>query len=72
MPAARLGHEFWDPAADGACFDAIRGGLNAGIPLIEVDANINDPEFSGKVAETLLGLLAGNSSSAADRQMAAG
>jgi uncharacterized protein (UPF0261 family) len=66
------GHEFWDPAADGACFDAIRGGLNAGIPLIEVDANINDPEFSGKVAETLLDLLAGNSSSAADRQVAAG
>jgi len=52
------GHEFWDPAADAACFDAIRSGLRPGIPLIELDANINDPEFSGKVAETLLGLLA--------------
>jgi len=53
------GHEFWDPEADGACFDAIRSGLKPGIPLIEVDANINDPEFSGKVAETLLEMLAG-------------
>ncbi len=51
------GHEFWDPAADGACYDAIRSGLRSGIPLIEVDANINDPEFSGRVAETLLGML---------------
>ena len=50
-------HEFWDPAADGACFDAIRSGLRPGVPLIEVDANINDPEFSGRVAETLLGML---------------
>jgi uncharacterized protein (UPF0261 family) len=53
------GHEFWDPEADSACFDAIRSGLKPGIPLIEVDANINDPEFSGKVAETLLEMLAG-------------
>lgn len=54
------GHEFWDPEADGACYDAIRSGLKPGIPLVEVDANINDPEFSGKVAETLLEMLAGH------------
>jgi uncharacterized protein (UPF0261 family) len=66
------GHEFWDPVADGACFDAICGGLNAGIPLIEVDANINDPEFSGKVAGTLLDLLADSSTSGPARQLAAG
>lgn len=52
------GHEFWDPDADGACFDAIRSGVREGIPIIEVDANINDELFSGKVAETLLGMLA--------------
>jgi uncharacterized protein (UPF0261 family) len=63
------GHEFWDPAADIACFDKIRGGLNADIPLIEVDANINDPKFSGKVAETLLGLMAGRTLSVPRRQL---
>jgi uncharacterized protein (UPF0261 family) len=53
------GHEFWDPDADAACFDAIRSGVRQGIPVVEVDANINDPESSGRVAETLLEMLAG-------------
>jgi uncharacterized protein (UPF0261 family) len=51
------GGMFWDPQADQACFDAIKGNLKPGIPLIEVDANINDEAFSGKVAETLLQFL---------------
>jgi uncharacterized protein (UPF0261 family) len=51
------GGAFWDPQADQACFDAIKKNLKPGIPLIEVDANINDAEFSGKVAETLLQFL---------------
>ena len=51
------GERFWDPEADRACFDAIRENLNAGIPYIEIDKNINDPEFSGKVANTLLEML---------------
>ncbi|MCG3210367.1 MAG: hypothetical protein FOGNACKC_03998 [Anaerolineae bacterium] len=51
------GGQFWDPAADKACFDAIKQNLKPGIPVIEVDHNINDPEFSGKVAETMLSLL---------------
>ncbi len=53
------GHEFWDPAADAACFEAIRAGVGTGVPVIEVDANINDPAFSGRVAETLLEMLDG-------------
>ena len=53
------GREFWDPAADGACFEAIRSGAREGVPVIEVDANVNDPAFSGTVAETLLEMLAG-------------
>jgi uncharacterized protein (UPF0261 family) len=48
------GGQFWDPEADRACYDAIKQNLKPGIPVIEVDHNINDPEFSGKVAETLL------------------
>lgn len=51
------GGEFWDPEANKACFDAIKDNINDDIPVIDVDANINDPEFSGKVADTLLDLL---------------
>lgn len=51
------GERFWDPEADQACFDAIKKNLNSDIPVIEVNANINDPEFSGQVAETLLQML---------------
>lgn len=51
------GDRFWDPEADRACYDSIKRNLKPDIPVIEVDANINDPEFSGKVAETLLDLL---------------
>lgn len=51
------GGRFWDPEADKACFDAIKQNLKPGIPVIEMDNNINDPEFSSKVAQTLLDLL---------------
>ncbi|KPL75508.1 hypothetical protein ADN00_12740 [Ornatilinea apprima] len=51
------GGRFWDPEADQACFDTIKQNLKPGIPVIEVDNNINDPEFSSKVAQTLLDLL---------------
>ena len=51
------GERFWDPAADRACFEAIRGNLRAGIPLLEDERNINDPEFSGRVAGLLLEML---------------
>jgi uncharacterized protein (UPF0261 family) len=51
------GGEYWDPEADGACYDAIRKNLKPGIPLIELDANINDPEFADKAVELLVGML---------------
>jgi len=51
------GNQFWDPEADKACFDAIKKNLKPGIPVIEMDNNINDPEFSSKVALTLLEML---------------
>ena len=51
------GKEFWDPEADRACFDAIKKNLKQGIPVIEMDNNINDPAFSQKVAQTLLEML---------------
>jgi uncharacterized protein (UPF0261 family) len=51
------GNESWDPEADAACFDTIKANVRAGVPIIEVEHNINDPEFSGRVAEELLGML---------------
>jgi len=51
------GERFWDPEADQACFGAIKKNLKPGIPVIEMDNNINDPAFSTKVAETLLEML---------------
>ncbi|MCD6344050.1 MAG: Tm-1-like ATP-binding domain-containing protein [Anaerolineae bacterium] len=51
------GGEFWDPEADQACYDAIKKNLKPGISVIEMDNNINDPEFSDKCAELLLDML---------------
>ncbi len=51
------GNPFWDPEADAACFNAIKANLKPGIPVIEMDANINDPEFADKAVELLLGML---------------
>ena len=51
------GGEFWDPPADGACFNAIKDNLRPDIPVIELDHNINDPEFAQAVAELMLDLL---------------
>jgi uncharacterized protein (UPF0261 family) len=48
------GGAFWCPEADAACYAAIRGHLRADIPLIEVDANINDAAFADHAATTLL------------------
>lgn len=51
------GGRFWDPEADAACFAAIKEHLRPGIPVIEMDANINDPEFAEKCAKLLLEML---------------
>jgi uncharacterized protein (UPF0261 family) len=51
------GGQYWDPEADGACYEAIKRNLNPDIPLIELDANINDPVFADKAVELLLGML---------------
>ena len=51
------GDRFWDPDADQACFDALKNDLRADIPLIEVDANINDSVFAEKAVAVLLEML---------------
>jgi uncharacterized protein (UPF0261 family) len=52
------GERFWDPAADQACYSAIKENLRDDIPVYELNHNINDPEFSQAVADTLLKMLA--------------
>jgi uncharacterized protein (UPF0261 family) len=51
------GGAFWDPQADRACFEAIKRNLKTHIPFLELDNNINDPEFADRAAETLLDML---------------
>ncbi len=51
------GSAFWDPAADRACFEAIRAGVRESIPILEVDHYINDPEFAVEVAKQMLQML---------------
>lgn len=51
------GDRFWDPGADQACYDALKNDLRADIPLTEMDANINDPEFAEKAVALLLEML---------------
>ena len=40
-----------------ALFDAVRAHLSDSVRLLEVDAEINDPEFARTCAETLVKLM---------------
>jgi uncharacterized protein (UPF0261 family) len=51
------GQPFCDRAADQAMFDAIKKNLRPGIPFVEVDRNINDPEFAAKAVEWIIQLI---------------
>ncbi|MDB4491613.1 Tm-1-like ATP-binding domain-containing protein [bacterium] len=48
------GQPFYDPEADAALFEAIRSELPEQVPVIELDASINDPAFANACAEALL------------------
>ena len=51
------GQPFLDAEADAALFDAIRQHLKPGIPLVELDCEINAPEFATACAEALLKMM---------------
>ncbi len=51
------GQPFHDATADAALFGAIKSHLRADIPVVEVDAAINDPAFATACAERLLAQL---------------
>jgi uncharacterized protein (UPF0261 family) len=52
------GDRFCDREADQAFFVAVRENVNDGVRVEEIDANINDPEFSAKAVEMMLELVA--------------
>ena len=60
-----LGGEFWWPEADQALFQSMRQSLRRDIPLLELDANINDPQFADRATEELLDMMKKQSSTAA-------
>ena len=51
------GGEFWWPEADSALFSAIRRDMRKDIPVIDLDANINDVEFADRAANELLEMM---------------
>ncbi|HPD16157.1 MAG TPA: Tm-1-like ATP-binding domain-containing protein [Planctomycetota bacterium] len=51
------GKDFWWPEADAALFDAIKQHVKPGIPVIQLDNNINDDAFADAVAAKLFEFL---------------
>jgi uncharacterized protein (UPF0261 family) len=51
------GQPFCDREADKAMFTTLRENLRPDIPVVELDANINDTAFAEKAVEMMLGLL---------------
>jgi uncharacterized protein (UPF0261 family) len=52
-----FGGEFWWPEADQALFHRLQADLRADIPVIALEANINDPVFADRAAKELLELM---------------
>ena len=51
------GELFCDREVDQVIFDTIKLNLKAGIPVEEINCNINDPEFADKAVEMMLALI---------------
>ena len=51
------GELFCDREADAAFTSSLREHLREGIPVVELDANINNPEFAAKAVEMMLELI---------------
>ncbi len=48
------GGPFWWPEADRALLDALKENLRDGVPVVEMQCNVNAPEFARACAEALL------------------
>ncbi len=47
----------WDPEGNRAFIDSFKASLNSSIPVAELDAHINDPEFIDPVTEAFLSMM---------------
>jgi uncharacterized protein (UPF0261 family) len=47
------GQPFHDAEADAALFDVLRAEVGESVELIEMDNNVNDPEFAEAMADKL-------------------
>jgi len=47
----------WEPEGNQAFIHALKAHLHPSVPLTELDAHINDPEFVDPVAETFLSMM---------------
>jgi uncharacterized protein (UPF0261 family) len=55
-----------DLEGDRALFDTIRGGLRAGVRLVEVDRHVNEPEFADILTREFLDMLAAHGAAAGE------
>jgi uncharacterized protein (UPF0261 family) len=55
----REGGAMWGPAGNQAMIDTLKAGLRPEIPVISVDAHINDPEFAAVIADCMARLIKG-------------
>jgi uncharacterized protein (UPF0261 family) len=55
------GDRFWNPEADAAFAQALKAALRPGIPVEELDVNINDPAFAERATALLLEMLTATS-----------
>jgi uncharacterized protein (UPF0261 family) len=53
----REGLAHWEPEGNQALVDTLKGNLNPSIPLIELDAHINDPDFIDPVVEEFMAMM---------------
>ena len=47
----------WEPLGNQAFVDALKRSLHPSVPVTEIDAHINDPEFIDPVTEAFLSLM---------------
>jgi uncharacterized protein (UPF0261 family) len=55
----RENHPHWDPEGNQAFIDSLKANLHSSVPLTELDAHINDPEFIDPVTKVFLSMMKG-------------
>jgi uncharacterized protein (UPF0261 family) len=51
----------WDPEGNEAFVEALKADLKPQIPLVEIDAHINDPEFIDPIVDEFINVMQANS-----------